>query len=131
MHQYALIRARKVVRGLGLSLTKDERKAVAKAAVDELRRNGDKWRLDEEMPDQGTSKRPDGGCTVSFFGGQRYAGFSFTCGLPPRTFLADLNPDALHGISWRAKELHAAIRDDHARREAKELGLMYQSRGGR
>jgi hypothetical protein len=53
---YALIRARKVVRGLGVILTKDERKAVAKAAVNELRRNGDPWGLDEEMPDQGTSE---------------------------------------------------------------------------
>ena len=49
---YALIQARKVVRGLGLSLTKDERSAVARAAVDELRRNGDPWRLDEELPEQ-------------------------------------------------------------------------------
>ena len=31
---YALIRARKVVRGLGLSLSKEEREAVADAAVD-------------------------------------------------------------------------------------------------
>jgi hypothetical protein len=49
---FALIRARKIVRGLSLSLSKDERKAVAKAAVDELRRNGDRWQLDEEMPAQ-------------------------------------------------------------------------------
>jgi hypothetical protein len=34
---YALIRARKVVRGLSLGLTHDERQAVAQAAVDELR----------------------------------------------------------------------------------------------
>ena len=46
---YALIRARKVVRGLSLSLTKDDRKAVAQAAVDELRRNGDPWKLNEEL----------------------------------------------------------------------------------
>jgi len=46
---YALIRARKVVRGLSLSLSKDERKAVAQAAVDELRRNGDGWKLNEEI----------------------------------------------------------------------------------
>jgi hypothetical protein len=46
---FALIRARKVVRGLSLSLSKDERKAVAQAAVDELRRDGDRWRLDEEI----------------------------------------------------------------------------------
>ena len=47
---YALIRAKKVVRGLHLSLSKDERKAVAQRAVDELRQHGDPWKLDEEMP---------------------------------------------------------------------------------
>jgi hypothetical protein len=46
---YALIRARKVVRGLSLTLSKDERKAVARAAVEELRRD-DRWKLDEELP---------------------------------------------------------------------------------
>jgi len=51
---YALIRARKVVKGLSLTLSKDERKAVAERAVDELRRNGDWWKLDEELPEQGT-----------------------------------------------------------------------------
>jgi len=35
---YALIRARKVIRGPSQSLTKEERSAVAEAAVDELRR---------------------------------------------------------------------------------------------
>jgi len=34
---YALIRARKVVRGLSLTLSKEEREAVADAAVNELR----------------------------------------------------------------------------------------------
>jgi hypothetical protein len=53
---YALIRARKVVRGLGLTLSKEERKAVAQAAVDELRQHGDLWRLDEELPDPGTDE---------------------------------------------------------------------------
>jgi hypothetical protein len=48
---YALIRARKVVRGLSLGLTHDERQAVAQAAVDELRRHGDQWKLDEELPE--------------------------------------------------------------------------------
>jgi hypothetical protein len=47
---YALIRAKKVVKGLSQSLTQDERQAVAQRAVDELRRNGDQWRLDEELP---------------------------------------------------------------------------------
>jgi hypothetical protein len=47
---YALIRARKVVKGLSQSLTQDERSAVARRAVDELRRHGDQWKLDEELP---------------------------------------------------------------------------------
>ena len=51
---YALIRARKVVRGLGLTLSKDEREADA--AVEELRQHGDQWRLDEELPEQGTGE---------------------------------------------------------------------------
>jgi hypothetical protein len=50
---YALIRARKVVRGLSLTLSKDERSAVASAAVEELRKHGDQWKLDEELPEQG------------------------------------------------------------------------------
>jgi hypothetical protein len=53
---YALMRARKVVRGLSLSLTKDERKAIAQAAVNELRRQGDKWRLDEELAKPDTTE---------------------------------------------------------------------------
>jgi hypothetical protein len=46
---YALIRARKVVRGLYYGLTENERKAVAQAAVDELKRHGDQWRLSDEI----------------------------------------------------------------------------------
>ncbi len=38
---YALIRTRKVVRGLSLALIKDERSADAQRAVEELRRHGD------------------------------------------------------------------------------------------
>ena len=53
---YALIRARKVVRGLGLTLSKEEREAVADAAVDELRQHGDPWRLDEEMAKPDTTE---------------------------------------------------------------------------
>jgi hypothetical protein len=49
---YALIRAKKIVRGLSYGLTEDERWAVAKATVDELRRHGDQWKLDEELPQQ-------------------------------------------------------------------------------
>jgi hypothetical protein len=48
---FALIKARKVIRGLSLSLSEDERLAVAQRAVEELRQNGDKWKLDEEMPE--------------------------------------------------------------------------------
>jgi hypothetical protein len=44
---YALIRARKVVRGLRQGLSEDERFAVADSAVDELMRYGDPWRLSE------------------------------------------------------------------------------------
>ena len=44
---YALIRARKVVRGLRQGLSEDERYAVADRAVDELKRYGDPWRLNE------------------------------------------------------------------------------------
>ena len=48
---YALIRARKIIRGLSYGLTQAERTAVvAQAAVDELRRHGDQWKLDEELP---------------------------------------------------------------------------------
>jgi hypothetical protein len=44
---YALIRARKVVRGLRQGLSEDERFAVADRTIDELKRYGDPWRLDE------------------------------------------------------------------------------------
>jgi hypothetical protein len=45
------IRARKVVKGLSLGLTPEERSAVAQRAVDELRRHGDHpWKLEEELP---------------------------------------------------------------------------------
>jgi len=46
---YALIRAKKIVKGLSQSLTREERQAVAQATVDELRRHGDQWKLDEEI----------------------------------------------------------------------------------
>lgn len=47
---YALIRARKVVRGLRQGLTEEERYAVADAAVRQLEERGDPWRLTEELP---------------------------------------------------------------------------------
>jgi hypothetical protein len=48
---YALIRARKVVRGLKQGLTEEDRQAVAKEAVTELKKYGDPWKLNEEAPD--------------------------------------------------------------------------------
>ena len=45
---YALIRARKVVRGLKHGLTEEERYAVADHVVSLLKRHGDPWELSEE-----------------------------------------------------------------------------------
>lgn len=50
---FALIKARKVVRGLRQGLTEQERFAVAAAVVWRLKEHGDPWRLSEEMPDHG------------------------------------------------------------------------------
>jgi hypothetical protein len=47
---FALRRARKLVRGLRQGLTEQERYAVADDVVLELKRYGDVWRLDEELP---------------------------------------------------------------------------------
>ena|SRR5262245_57401541 len=65
--------------------------------------------------DIGIMKGTDGGCAVTFAGGERYAGFSFTCSLPPQAFIANLKPDPLHGISWRARRLYDAIQEDQDR----------------
>jgi len=46
---FALIGARKLVRGLWHGLTEQERQAVARAVVQRLREHGDKWELDEEL----------------------------------------------------------------------------------
>jgi hypothetical protein len=46
---YALIRARKIVRGLKQGLTDEDRRAVADDAVYELKKYGDPWRLNEEF----------------------------------------------------------------------------------
>ncbi len=48
---FALMRARKVVRGLRHGLTEQERYEVADAAVRQLEANGDPWRLSEKLPD--------------------------------------------------------------------------------
>jgi hypothetical protein len=47
---FALIRARKIVRGLHQGLTEEERYAVADTAVDELEKHGDPWRLSWPVP---------------------------------------------------------------------------------
>lgn len=47
---YALIGARKVVRGLRQGLTEQERYEVADAAVRRIEAHGDPWRLNEDLP---------------------------------------------------------------------------------
>jgi hypothetical protein len=46
---FALIGARKVVRGLWSTLNDKERWAVACRVVEQLKQHGDKWKLDEEV----------------------------------------------------------------------------------
>ncbi len=43
-------RAKKIVRGLSQGLTEDERHAVADRTVEELKRYGDPWRLNDDEP---------------------------------------------------------------------------------
>jgi hypothetical protein len=63
---FALMRARKVVRGLRKGLSEEERYAVADDAVARLRQYGDPWRLNEELPDPGMeSSCPDNWCKPS------------------------------------------------------------------
>jgi hypothetical protein len=45
---YALLRARKIVRGLKAGLTEEERFAVADHVVSQLKQHGDPWGLSEE-----------------------------------------------------------------------------------
>jgi hypothetical protein len=45
---FALIRARKVVRGLSQGLTEEDRRAVAESTVSEMKKFGDPWRLADE-----------------------------------------------------------------------------------
>ena len=47
---FALMRARKLVRGLRQGLTEDERFAVADDVVQRLQDHGDPWHLNEDMP---------------------------------------------------------------------------------
>src|SRR5262245_12179727 len=55
-----IARARKIVKGLSQGLTQAERQAVAAAAVDELRRDGDQWKLNEELPKGEVHSTPRG-----------------------------------------------------------------------
>jgi hypothetical protein len=48
---FALIGARKVVRGLWSTLNDAERWAVACGVVSDLKQHGDRWRLNEKMED--------------------------------------------------------------------------------
>ena len=59
--------------------------------------------------DFGLMKGHDGPLSVTIVGMERYAGFSFSCALPPQTFQATLESDAVHGISWRARKLYESI----------------------
>ena len=52
---YALIKARKVVRGLRQGLTEDERYEVADAVVSRLQERGDPWQLSERLSDSAIS----------------------------------------------------------------------------
>jgi hypothetical protein len=45
---FALSRAAKIVRGLKMVLTEDERFAVADEVVAQLKQHGDPWRLSDE-----------------------------------------------------------------------------------
>jgi len=45
---YALLRARKIIRGFKEGLTEDERFAVADHVVSQLKQHGDPWELSEE-----------------------------------------------------------------------------------
>jgi len=58
---YALMRARKIVRGVKAGLTEDERYAVADHVVSQLKDGGDPWRLyDEAKPKADRQrKRPE------------------------------------------------------------------------
>jgi hypothetical protein len=52
---FALRRSRKIVRGLKVGLSEDERYAVADHVVDQLKERCDPWQLNEDQP---TAKAP-------------------------------------------------------------------------
>jgi hypothetical protein len=47
---FALMRARKIVRGLRQGLSEDERYAIADHVVAQLKEHGDPWQLSEDAP---------------------------------------------------------------------------------
>ena len=49
---FALMRARRLVRGLRQGLSEEERYLVADDVVQRLQQHGDPWRLKEEQPDK-------------------------------------------------------------------------------
>ena len=56
---YALMKARKIIRGLKEGLTEDERYAVADHVVSQLKERGDPWGLNEEAKSGGGHTTPD------------------------------------------------------------------------
>jgi hypothetical protein len=50
---FALRRSRKIIGGLEVGLTEEERYAVADHAIAQLKERGDPWRLNEEAPTAG------------------------------------------------------------------------------
>lgn len=55
---FALRGARKIVRGLKKGLTEEERYAVADRTVEELKRYGDPWGLNEDIKREGPGQPP-------------------------------------------------------------------------
>jgi hypothetical protein len=53
---------------------------------------------------------PDGQQLLVVEGGERYAGFSLTCHIPPQAAVLDLQPGPLHGIALEARLLHAVFK---------------------
>jgi hypothetical protein len=63
--------------------------------------------------DVAMSKKRGGDCRVTITGLPRYAGFSLSRALPSGRLLADLYSDPSNrGVSWRARKLFSAIRED-------------------
>ena len=52
-------------------------------------------------------RKPDGQQILMIAGGNEYAGFSLTCGLPLKTVTIDLQPSYLQPVSKQARLLYA------------------------